>query len=238
MRSVSIKIHYVDGTFPEFAVPVDEVRALYRTALIDLTFVEGKAIPQDPRMGSALQNYDDWVRQFGSTDGTVGHLIIGGFPPFAHPEIAGQLLDPDWRGVAAVYTGNELIQSSPRLCFLQTCAHEIGHMLNLPHPDNGSLRSYDSTMNQLEERLQDVASCWEKASAEALEQSASGKPDYFSPPSEPLSCYPLSLGERVALNTRSDNRFNPWKSNFEQQGQESGSSSSYVTISVDNEEER
>jgi hypothetical protein len=215
MRSVSIKIHYVDGTYPEFAVPVDELRALYRTALVDLIIVPGGAIPQDPRMESALLNYDDWVRQFGLSGGTVGHLIIGGIPPFDHPEIAGQLLAPERRGVAVVYTENEQIRSPPEVCFLQTCAHEIGHLLNLPHPDDAGLALYDSTMNQLEERLGDVGGCWEAASLEASEQKSCGKPDYFLPPSDPLGCYPFSLGERTALNTNSDNRFYPWGSNFD-----------------------
>jgi len=157
MRSVTIKIHYLEERRQAFQVPTEELKALYRTSNVDLAFVVGEGIDVDPNLSAAFENYDDLVARYRSEDQGSAHLIVGGFPPSAHREVAGQLLDLDTRGVAVVYTRNDYILMNPSVHLLQTAAHEIGHLLNLPHPQNPAMAEFDSTMNQIGNRVEGVA---------------------------------------------------------------------------------
>lgn len=220
MRSVTIKIHYVQERRQAFSVPTDQLTALYRTASVDLAFVDGEDIVVDPNSVNAFVTYDDLVRRYGSTDTNSAHLIIGGLPPSDHREVAGQLLDLQTRGVAAAYTRHEYILASPRVHLLQTAAHEIGHLLNLEHPPQPEINRFDSTMNQIGNRVAGVAGCWERAALEAKVEELQGKPSYFMGPSRTLDCFPLGLSSRKALSDLTENSFRPWMSRFNHGGQE------------------
>ena len=220
MRSVTIRVHYVQERRQAFPVPVDQLRALYRTASVDLTFVEGEMIDVDPQLSAAFENYDDLVKRYRSEDQGSAHLIIGGFPPSAHREVAGQLLDLDTRGVAVVYTRNDYILMDPFVHLLQTTAHEIGHLLNLPHPSTPAVNRFDSTMNQIGNRVEGVGLCWEKAAKEAMDAESKGQPSYFTAPAMTLNCFPLGLNSRAALTKQQDVSFRPWMSRFNHGGQD------------------
>lgn len=219
MRSVTIKIHYLEERHQAFPVPVDQLKALYRTASVDLAFVEGGEIDVDPNLNAAFETYEDLVKRYRSEDQSSAHLIIGGFPPTAHREVAGQLLDLETRGVAVVHTRNDYILMNPAVHLLQTAAHEIGHLLNLPHPPNPVIDRFDSTMNQIGNRVDGVATCWEKAEKEAHDEELQGKRSYFTSPAMTLDCFPLGLSSRAALTNQSDISFRPWMSRFNHGGQ-------------------
>lgn len=220
MRTVTIKIHYLEERRKAFPLPVDQIQALYRTANVDLAFVEGEVIDVDPYVGAAFETYKDLVKRFRSEDQSSAHLIIGGWPPSDHREVAGQLLDLDTRGVAVVYTRNDYILSNPRVHLLQTAAHEIGHLLNLPHPTAFEIDRFDSTMNQIGNRVEGTGLCWEKAEKEARDRETTGKRSYFTLPSMALDCFPLGLSSRAALTDQSDISFRPWMSRFNHVGQD------------------
>ena len=212
MRDITLKVHYVEDTRVEFLLPSMQLQALFRTAGINLTLIEGSAIDVDPAV-SSLTSYPDVVDHFRQIDRTAGHLIVGAQPTEQRKEVAGELLDVDLRGVAAVYTSSDYIQRDHRANYLQTCAHEIGHMLNLAHED--SVPQYDSAMNQVGGRFDETEKCWEAAKNEAAHIKASGQPIFFLPPVQPLPCYPFAYKARALLNTLSDDRLRPWQSKFE-----------------------
>jgi hypothetical protein len=218
MRSIAITIHYLRERRHAFPVLVDQLRALYLTASVDLTFVDGDDIAVDPNLASAFVTYKALVERYRSDDRHSAHLIIGGFPPTDHREVAGQLLDLETRGVAVVYTRNDYILMNPRVHLLQTSAHEIGHLLNLPHPPTPAFERFDSTMNQIGNRVQGVSMCWEKAENEATELEATGKRSFFTSLAMPLDCLPLALTSRAALSDQSDISFRPWMSRFDHGG--------------------
>jgi hypothetical protein len=213
MRTVKLKVHYVRGTQPQFSVQTLELSRLYRTAGIELYFFAAPEILIDPALGTAWENYSDIVARLRTNDKLHGHLIVGKRPPTSSLELAGQLLDLDLRGVAVVYTHSDYIKQNPRLNFLQTCAHEIGHMLNLSH--RNIAKTYTSAMEQLGGRTGDVATCWELADGESAKVKTKGGNPYFEHPVEAISCYPLAYTARVELNTLSEIRLQPWQSKFE-----------------------
>jgi hypothetical protein len=212
MRPVSIKIHHVRATKQAFPFPAQDVQLLYRTAGIDLRIDAGDDIAVDPTL-SGLLNYPALVRRYRDTDRAVGHLVVGQQPMTREPFVAGQLLDLTTRGVAAVYTRSNYLLSDTGPGFLQTCIHEIGHMLNLSHEDGA--HDYDSAMNQIGARLMEPSLCWKGADTEASIVAASGQAAYFEPPARPLRCYPLAFKARSRLNTLSDGTLLPWGGVFE-----------------------
>lgn len=212
MRTVSIKVHYVTAAKQAFAFPADDVRLLYRTAGIDLRIDAGNDIAVDPTV-SGLLNYPKLVDRLRNSDKAAGHMIVGLDPMTRDPTVAGQLLDLTTRGVAAVYTRSNYLLGDSGSGFLQTCIHEIGHMLNLSHDDGA--RDFDSAMNQVGGRLKEPSVCWAGADTEASIIAASGQPTYFQPPGKQLRCYPLAYKARARLNVIGDGQLLPWGGKFE-----------------------
>lgn len=211
LRTISIKVHHVDGTQVQFPVPVSDLQSLFRSAGIDLVLLAGQALDRDP-MGSKYHNYPTLISEFRNTDRSCGHLIIGRSPPDQQFEVAGQLHDLEQRGLAAVYTLSSHVQKNPRDHFAQTIAHEIGHMLNLSHSDIGK---FDSTMNALADRDEVVSICWERAGHDANSMTAKGEDAFYIKPTVPTVCYPFAYKARLFLSTAIDARIQPWGSNFE-----------------------
>jgi hypothetical protein len=211
MRSLSVKYHVVADALARLQFPAEELRSLYETSGIDVQFEQGERIMSDPAF-SALQDYPSFVQRYGKNDRGSGHLIIGlGHPRFLS-DIAGELLDLDSRGVAVIYTSSDYIQRSGQGALLQTCAHELGHMLNLAHQD---VASFDSVMNQAQDRWHEIPVSWDYAAAEARRVEDRGQPAYFDPPARPLNCYPFAYAARLLLNTYSSDRLLPWGGRFE-----------------------
>lgn len=211
LRAVALKFHVVAKATAEMPFPADELGLLYETAGINLALVEGERIDYDPTY--YWINYSDLVQKFGENDRNAGHLIIGLAGPDHRKDIAGQLLDLESRGVAVVYTSCDYIRRDGESARLQTCAHEIGHMLNLSHKDVAS--TFVSTMDQAEKRDIDASLSWKSVIVEAEEVRNAQKPDYFSPPARELKAYPFSYQARFNLNTLSPDRLLPWGGKFE-----------------------
>jgi hypothetical protein len=207
MRSVSVKYHIVTLSTVTSADPFprDDLQLLYRTAGIDLDLVEGAGLDRDP-LGSQGFSYRRLLDHYRAKDREFGHLIVGLATP--RPDVAGELLDLETRGLVVVYRNSTYIQEHGRSALLQTCAHELGHMLNLDH--NHVSSSFDSIMRSAGDRKQNIAECWEAAKAEAADARAQGKPVYFDPPAREVPCYPFALVARNRLNTESDESFLPW----------------------------
>lgn len=208
LRTVALKFHVVAKATADMPFPVDELKWLYATAGIELDLSQGDTIEHDPMYYPAA-NYKFWVEQFGKKDRGCGHLIIGLHGPYYRSDIPGRLVDLDYRGVAAVYTSCDYIQRDGEKALLQTCAHEIGHMLNLAHEDVTT--DFISTMDQAEKRGLDTRRSWEAALAEAQHK----RDPYFFQPVRELNSYPFALRARNTLNTLPVAQLLPWGGKFE-----------------------
>jgi hypothetical protein len=212
MRSCSVKYHVVADALSRLQFPADELRALYATSGIDMQFEEGERIDSDPAY-NPIWDYPSFAQRYSNNDRSAGHLIIGlGHPRFLS-DVAGELLDLDSRGVVVVYTNSDYIQRHDQEGLLQTCAHELGHMLNLAHQDVAF--EFDSVMNQAQDRWHDIPVSWDYAAAEARRVEDRGQPAYYDPPASPLDCYPFAYAARLLLHTYSSDRLLPWGSRFE-----------------------
>ena len=195
-----------------FALPKDDLRLFYLTAGIELKFTEGDELTFDPS-DEPIDDYASVVSEYRKTSKISGHFIMGIHPPSFHPEVAGQLLDPDKRGVSVVYTDSGYVRRVGAGGVLQACAHELGHMFNLAHADVGP--EFISTMDQAKTRTSSIDDSWTRAELEVKKLASEGKnPYYFIPPRQ-LNCYPFAFKARLALNTLSDAQLKPWGGVFE-----------------------
>jgi hypothetical protein len=206
-----VKFHVVEGAMARMEFLAEELRLLYATAGIDLALVEGERIAKDPTYH--VIKYIDWIKRFGEQDRSAGHLILGRDVPDYRSDIAGRLIDEVSRGVAVVYTSCDYIQRDGEGALLQTCAHEIGHMLNLSHDDVD--KTFVTAMNQADKRDLDTRASWESVKAEAREIRNTNEPDYFLPPARELASYPFAYRARHTLNNLSPDRLLPWGGKFE-----------------------
>jgi hypothetical protein len=213
VKTISIRLHWVARSQHDIALRSDDLQALFRTAFIELDLMPGEEIAQDP-IYYPPPFYEDLVRHYAATDKEPGHLIIGLEPPLFDPGVAGQLLDPVERGVCIVYRRCKYILERGEVALLQTCAHELGHMLNLAHADVSP--DFASAMDQADKRVKgEVGSCWEAAAREAHTIRQRNEPDYFMPLGRPLEALPFSHVARKTLNDLSGNRLTPWGGKFE-----------------------
>lgn len=212
MRTIDVTFHIVEPASAQFGFPAAELRELYLSAGIDLNFIAGHDITPDPANHPA-SGYPVLVEKFRTSATTSGHLIIGSRTPIVHSDWAGQLLDQTTRGVSAVYTQSDYIQSTGAVGLLQTCAHELGHMLNLAHEDISP--EYASVMNQADSRTSDIENAWIVAGVQAARIVSQSNNPYFTAPSGPLNCYPFAYAARLRLNTSSEDSLLPWRGVFE-----------------------
>jgi hypothetical protein len=208
LRLVTIIVHNVQQPPTSLILDLEAIRRLYWTANIDVSFALGGSYANDPMFAS--NDYAAIVKRYSTTSNSFGHLIIGREPPAGRRDVAGQLWDPDQRGVAAVYTESDYVLREKNAGLVQTAAHEIGHMLNLSHKDITSL--FPSTMNSADARTTDIAAAWQLATTEAdtIHPEA-----YYHRLDEPHACYPLAFQARSALNIARDAQLLPWKGKFD-----------------------
>ena len=212
MRTINIKYHVVTNATEKLPFPVEELKSLYATSGIVLNLVEGDPISSDPahrRIGT----YPSFVELYRKSGPDYGHLIIGLDDPNKDKSVNGELLDRESRGVAAVYTYSDDIAIIGESAFLQTCAHEIGHMLNLAHHDVS--KYYTSVMDKALNRGQDISLSWSNAEAEARNLDAAGQQSFFTKPPTLPRCYPFAFAARDHLNNDSPDHLLPWQSKFE-----------------------
>jgi len=137
------------------------LRTLFSQFGVDLSFSAGNVFDEDLHTKAEII---DLIRQtygFPGAPGSEGHLLIATTPDLSEFDQAiGALIDTDTRGIAAVFGAVHPLDSLDPSFFLQVCAHEIGHMLNLPHA-TGSAVSIPSAMCQANIRQgKPIAAAW------------------------------------------------------------------------------
>jgi hypothetical protein len=212
MRKIKISLHTYEGIRSDLTWSPDDVSTVFAAAGLDLEFEQGERFADDP-----FDDYtvEDLIARLAEKGKDAGHLVIGGTYPLFDSSVSGQLLDLSHRGVCAVYTRSDYIASRGQAAMLQSCVHEIGHMLNLSHNHNApnlgvGVHAYQSAMDQLSHRtldLAEVAAAWKTAADEAAGMNAHS---YFYPQPRPMVCLPLALSARVRLNTLTDDNLLPW----------------------------
>ena len=207
LRLVKIKYHIVASDSADLKFPKEDLALVFRSASVELQLIPGTPIPVEP-LHASLDKYPKLVERYAANERDAGHLILGLRP--TRPDAAGELLDTTSRGVAAVFRTSYYIQQNGPAGYLQTCAHEIGHMLNLGHSDVSD--DFTSVMDSADARsAQSAEHAWLAAEAEA----ASEHDNYYVHPSKPLPCHPFAYKARLALNTALELRFQPWGSTYD-----------------------
>jgi hypothetical protein len=192
---VRILIHALPDA-PE--IPTGDIARLYATADVDLTFQQASALETDPER---WLEYLRILRELAPTrppPGSPAHLFVG--RRWLGPgldETNGMLLSRE-RGGIAIFTGSNDLSSGSADALLQTCAHEIAHLLNLTHAlGDGNLPTIECPASVRAGR--DVATAWRAFDGEHDAQRA----------------FPLSVDSIAALRTRSRDSVLPWGADFD-----------------------
>src|SRR5262245_35875680 len=139
-----VEVHLLTGDPTGPFLPEEGLRALFRTIGVDVEFVDGEPFgqfggPWDDPAGepSSLGVYRRIAENFAGPSPRVGdpaHLFVGRH--FERQGVLGSLLHP-LHGAAAVFklpmSGVPGMEEEDAM--MQTCAHELGHVLNQVHED-------------------------------------------------------------------------------------------------------
>lgn len=197
MREVKIAVHYVRGIEHQFALPIDDIAAVFRSAGVLMTLDPAPPLSTDPNMKT--EGYKPVVKSLQDEPMGLGHLYVGIRPPVFFPKAAGQLLDLSRRRAAALFTSSSYIHKNGHRGLLQTAVHELGHILNLAHPSTIALRP--SAMSSLSARDVNIEKAWEVEKTDAEKRRKQGRNDQFSMPTRALDCLPFSYSDRLRLHT-------------------------------------
>jgi hypothetical protein len=168
----------------------------FRPFGVDIVPEAHRILDQDPQFVT-----DGWLKLVADLEQESGmrepaHLVVTNIPP-EDPNINGMLLDPQCRGVAAIFLSAYIFQTDggPEpdvIC--QVCIHEIGHLLSLTHTDCKN-DSYASAMSPAASRqVQTTQQAWAMAMADMKMRSE----EVLSPPDGP-SYYPFGAQTRACL---------------------------------------
>lgn len=206
MIPVSVQWHALPGA-GDIEVPASSVVAVFAAAGITLSLVRGAAITK--ALGdvfehqSVAQLLQALVAQ--APLGTI-HLLIGVRRGVDGTLISGELLDTDSRQLAIVYSGSDYVVRRGQQGLAETCAHEIGHALNLTHQSVVStIQSYyyHSAMEQSGYReLGDINQAWNQSRIESdtLARNFGSDPLLFGQPAAGSGCLPFAWIARRQLN--------------------------------------
>ncbi|MFM0347867.1 hypothetical protein [Paraburkholderia sp. RL17-347-BIC-D] len=201
---------------------------------ITLTRVIGEELDSDPE--TTTGGWRDLIArlQEKSKAQSVVHLVLTDDCPDRIWTINGQLRDPDFRSIAAVYFGADLFwkDGDPLTninLVTQVCIHEIGHLFNLIHDDATPLK-YSSAMLQATHRNDEASTvAWHAAIAEAADNHEA---PLIIP--DPVTYYPFSSICRA--NLRSATTGSPWlpfQKNFRDMGDDTDEiGDEYVKVDV------
>lgn len=215
MRMLRLRFHAVrDKTDSDpWDVPGGELRDLYASCGVELKIEPGEMLEVNPSFSAG--GFEEISGPWQAAGDGVGHVILGTLyegtsgDPFG---IAGRLVDTKTRGAVVIYTASTYFASHTKTRFLQTIAHELGHLFNLGHSHVTPL--FTSTMNSASDRGDDTATAWERAHANADDLAQHGTEPFFTPPSSPPACHPLAPEARRRLNTESEDEVRPWGQPF------------------------
>lgn len=217
---------------PHAVVPEESLKRFFKIWDIDLTFHDGGNIPFDPSIGTA--DWQDFLTIHAPPAGqtsTPAILLISTlfnsdiyatiFNDSAPPDgidydlINGFLLNPGRRGVIAVYVNSFSFFSGNANQRFEIFAHEIGHLLNLAHADDGA--PYPTIMHQFGTRaaVTDRQAVWQEAETISSPQVQSRMNDFFNAEGHVSKGLPLSQSDSLfLLNHRPITEILPWGSQF------------------------
>lgn len=205
-RTIALEYHLAPEMPFALDVAIDDVVIAFRTCNVDLAIVKGDDIRTDPETGG-LNSFDRLLARYRAGPQSAGQIIVARKPRDGRADVAGELLDQDKRGVAAIYMSSLYIAINGVIGFTQTLAHEIGHMMDLGHGEITS--DFTSVMTQARDRGQALDAAWSAAQDDAVILERTGGA-FFQKPIRPINCYPFAPSARSFMNTRSDPLISPW----------------------------
>jgi hypothetical protein len=199
MHSVTVQIHKVPDVDPVFEVPRADLWELFRRFGVLFTFEPGADLPSDPATWENYRNVLEGWYPIWPPVGSPAHLIIGRrWEDEGGASVNGLLITPR-RGAVAIFTESTTLSARRPGDFLQTCAHELCHLLNLQH-DHGSSSIPTAECQEMDRRDKRVDEAWRRMKLRRPKGSLA---------------LPLSNASKQELS-RADNAFNilPWGSPF------------------------
>ena len=206
-RSIALEYHLAPEMPFALDAAIDDVVIAFRTSNVDLVISKGDDIRTDPETGG-LNSFDRLLARYRAGPRNAGQIIVARKPRDGRADVAGELLDQDKRGVAAIYMSSLYIAINGVIGFTQTLAHEIGHMMDLGHGEITS--NFTSVMTQARDRAQALDAAWSAAQDDAVVLEGRGTPAFFQKPIRPINCYPFAPSARSFMNTRLDPLISPW----------------------------
>lgn len=211
MHIVSIAVHYLDADVrARFPLPKDDIEAVFRSAGVLLSLTESSLVGIDPYLSSS--GYTRQVRLLGNERMGNGHLFVTELTPPLFPFAAGELVDLSRRRAAAIFTSCDYLKREGYKGLLQTCVHEIGHMLNLTHPPGRPRPMRPSAMSSWSDRSVNIQNAWEAERDDAARRNRERKEGHdvpFSIPTRSIDCLPFSFDERRRLNGEAESTILP-----------------------------
>ena len=205
-RSLRVQVHYHPDLVEAYPVPQKLLKSLFASVGVALQFTEAQVLERS-LVPTVISSFDRILsrllgrRPNGKPNAIPGdpvHFFVLKSMFIESVDALGSVVNED-RGAAAVFV--EGFRSSgagplPPDDFLQICAHELGHLLNLTHED--SEQGVSTAMDQFDHRRGPPESAWR-----AVLGCDSGLP-----------CYPFATKAIEWLKGASDQDWKPWGSRF------------------------
>lgn len=197
-------------------VPANALIAYFKKCNVALGFAWGAPLNYDVSDPIYIGAFEKQYRPPpGQTGPTV--LVLAQQSPDG-PLVNGALLNPEKRGIIAVYTGSDAFVNGDDETRFQIFVHEIGHLVNLVHADADA--SFPTAMEQFDERQSTlpILAAWKASNATLTPEDRTRFRAYFTDQPQlvglPMSRTCLEWAARQQLGVIA-----PWLSGFRDFGQ-------------------
>jgi hypothetical protein len=196
-------------------VPTQALEHYFGALGIALSFPPSRALDEDPSHDSAAMAAfcAKHAPPQGSTNAPA-ILVVASMPPEGDG-VNGQLMDPVRRGACAVYADSWVFKSFGREERFEVYVHELGHLLNLLHPELGE--DPKQAMSQFGERnrVTNRAQLWSSLIANAGPSYRSKLSAFFGAGTGSPIGLPMSRDCCDLLQDRDASEVAPWGEPFD-----------------------
>lgn len=198
-------------------VPTPALQKYFAALGVNLDFLPSQALTEDPTHDSAAMTAFSAKHAPAAGIDRPALLVVASMPPEGDG-INGQLMDPARRGACAVYSDSWVFKNLGAEERFEVYVHELGHLLNLLHPELGE--DSERAMAQFGDRhrVLDRAQLWQGVIANAGPKYRSKLTAFFGNGSGSPIGLPMSRDCCDLLVTRDESDVAPWASAFDDDG--------------------